>query len=302
MVRHSGKRHDLTALPRHSAVKVGAENDDSSVFFGVKRPKETPCDPPPKQIADWVLPGWGSPDGDAQFLATRNFTQGEETITVEFTKDRERVAVFEQWKQRREKWVNLNLVGSLTSTAYAIGGGQQAGTAFVGGVSRASLLGGTAGSWVDLHPAASTGSAALAASGGQQAEVVIVGGVQRASLWSGTAASWADLHALLPAEFSSSAARGTSTDGINTTSPATWSEMRGDASKPSFGHSRSPPWFHSSPRSSLVFVVLATMATVTEPTRFPAFTGVSSPSPVSPRRDTSRTRSVGRPPLGPWSS
>lgn len=58
---------------------------------------------------------------------------------------------------------------------------------------------------------------------------------------------------------------------------------------------------HSSPQPSPVFVGLATVATVTEPTRIPAFTGVSSPSPVSPRRDASRTRSVGRPPLGPWS-
>ena len=29
---------DLTALPRHSAVRVGAQNDDSSVLLWVKRP------------------------------------------------------------------------------------------------------------------------------------------------------------------------------------------------------------------------------------------------------------------------
>lgn len=96
---------DLTALPRHSAVKVGAENDDSSVLLWVKRPKETPCDAPPKSIAEWVLPGWANPDGDAQFLATRNFKQGEETTTVAFTDDPSRVAAFEQWKQKRENWV-----------------------------------------------------------------------------------------------------------------------------------------------------------------------------------------------------
>ncbi len=47
---------------------------------------------------------------------------------------------------------------------------------------------------------------------------------------------------------------------------------------------------HSSAQPSPASVGLATVATVTEPTRFPAFTGVSSPSPVSPRRDTSRIR------------
>ena len=96
---------DLTALPRHSAVRVGAENDDSSVLLWVKRPKETPCDPPPESIADWVLPGWAVPDGDAQFLATRNFKQGEKTTTVAFTDDPARVAAFAQWKQKRQKWV-----------------------------------------------------------------------------------------------------------------------------------------------------------------------------------------------------
>jgi len=96
---------DLTALPRHSAVKVGAENDDSSVLLCVKRPKENPCDQPPVSIADWVLPGWASPDGEAQFHSTRNLKQGEETTTVAFTDDSARVVVFEQWKQKRDKWV-----------------------------------------------------------------------------------------------------------------------------------------------------------------------------------------------------
>ncbi|MCW5769488.1 MAG: AAA family ATPase [Phycisphaeraceae bacterium] len=100
---------DLTALPRHSAVRVGAENDDSSVLLWVKRPKETPCDPPPTSITDWVLPGWSSPDGDAQVLASRNFMQGEETITVAFAQDPGRAAAFEHWKQSREKWVAAEL-------------------------------------------------------------------------------------------------------------------------------------------------------------------------------------------------
>ena len=96
---------DLTTLPRHSSVRVGAENDDSSVLLWVKRPKETPCDLPPVSITDWVLPGWGSPDGDANFQSTRNFKDGEETTTVAFADDANRVAAFEQWKKKRDKWV-----------------------------------------------------------------------------------------------------------------------------------------------------------------------------------------------------
>ncbi|MFN8817506.1 MAG: AAA domain-containing protein [bacterium] len=100
---------DLSTLPRHPAVKVGAENDDSSIVLWVKRPKETPCDPPPQLIADWVLPGWALPDGDAQFLATRNLKQGEETTTVAFTDDPDRVTAFAQWKKKREKWIVAEL-------------------------------------------------------------------------------------------------------------------------------------------------------------------------------------------------
>lgn len=46
---------------------------------------------------------------------------------------------------------NLNPGGAALSFGYAADGGQQAGTAFVDGVQRASLWAGTAGSWVDLH-------------------------------------------------------------------------------------------------------------------------------------------------------
>lgn len=100
---------DLTDLPTHSAIKIGDENEDSSVLLYVKRPKETLCDQPPKSIADWVLPGWASPDGEARFLATRNIKHGEETTTVSFTDDSARVSAFEQWKQKRAKWVVAEL-------------------------------------------------------------------------------------------------------------------------------------------------------------------------------------------------
>lgn len=95
---------DLTTLPRHPAIRLGQEADDGAVVLWVKRPKETPCDPPPKVIADWVLPGWASPEGEAQFQQGRNVKQDDETISVAFADDPDRVAAFEAWQEKRAKW------------------------------------------------------------------------------------------------------------------------------------------------------------------------------------------------------
>lgn len=95
---------DLTTLPRHPAVRLGQEADDGAVLLWVKRPRETPCDPPPKAVADWVLPGWASPEGEAQVQQCRNIEQGEETVTIAFDDDPDRVSTFEAWKERRDRW------------------------------------------------------------------------------------------------------------------------------------------------------------------------------------------------------
>jgi hypothetical protein len=95
---------DLTTLPRHPAIRLGQEADDGAVVLWVKRPEETPCDPPPKAIADWVLPGWASPEGEAQFQPSRNVKQDDETITLAFADDPDRVTAFEAWKEKRAKW------------------------------------------------------------------------------------------------------------------------------------------------------------------------------------------------------
>jgi very-short-patch-repair endonuclease len=95
---------DLATLPQHPSVRVGQEADDGSVVLWVKRPKETACDQPPSTIADWVLPGWASPEGEAQVQKTRNVEQGEATVTVAFAADPGRVATFEAWREKRDKW------------------------------------------------------------------------------------------------------------------------------------------------------------------------------------------------------
>jgi hypothetical protein len=94
-------------------------------------------------------------------------------------------------------WVNLNPAGATQSVAMAINGGQQVGNARVGGVQRASLWNGSAGSWVDLSPSGSPDSAARGVHAGVQVGYVVLQSnptVGRASLWTGSAASRTDLH------------------------------------------------------------------------------------------------------------
>lgn len=105
---------------------------------------------------------------------------------------------------------NLHPAGTLLSSGYGVGSGQQVGYAQLGptfGTARASLWTGSAASWVNLQPAGAEYSLAYGADGGQQVGETYVGCCPHAALWSGTAASWVDLH---PAGQSSSSAFGVS--------------------------------------------------------------------------------------------
>jgi len=91
--------------------------------------------------------------------------------------------------------IYLNPSKASSSVATGVADGQQVGRATVGGIGRASLWRGSAGTWVDLQPAEWASSVASGVGGGQQVGYVIDGaGVHHASLWTGSAGSWVDLH------------------------------------------------------------------------------------------------------------
>lgn len=108
------------------------------------------------------------------------------------------------WSGTPESKVDLHPTGATSSQAAAISGGQQAGSAVVGGVQHAGLWHGTAESWVDLHPAGAASSVAVGTNGIQQVGDAVVGGQKRAGLWSGSAASWIDLNPIEATESSAS--------------------------------------------------------------------------------------------------
>jgi hypothetical protein len=101
--------------------------------------------------------------------------------------------------------VFLHPEGATSSSAEAVDGNVQVGTARFGNEFRAYLWRGSAASGVELHQPGALYSYGNGAGGGLQAGSVF----QHAALWSGTAASWVDLH---PPEAYNSFARGT--DGV----------------------------------------------------------------------------------------
>jgi hypothetical protein len=116
-------------------------------------------------------------------------------------------------------WVNLHPTSMISSWAYGVADGQQAGVVRVladGGASHAALWTGSAASWVDLHPAGYLNSQAWAVAKGMQVGRIVSSGVAHAALWKGTAASLVDLHAFTPSGFVSSEARAIWTDATGT--------------------------------------------------------------------------------------
>src|SRR5437867_2998710 len=71
----------------------------------VQRAWLTPCPNPPNVLNDWLKPTWQSVDGEVDVLESRNFVSKEkETVTVQFTDDRERVEALNAWNAARERW------------------------------------------------------------------------------------------------------------------------------------------------------------------------------------------------------
>lgn len=119
------------------------------------------------------------------------------------------------WNGSPQSWIDLSPTGSVGSAVHGMTPTQQVGYAtFSGGVDRASLWNGSAASWEDLHPATAASSVAWAASGSSQVGFAVIDGQRHACIWSGDSASWVDIHPFLGTGFSSSEARGVSSDGV----------------------------------------------------------------------------------------
>jgi very-short-patch-repair endonuclease len=106
--------HDL---PDHPSIRRGAIEDTSSEFEGdeatniddfilkVSRPKLTNPPDPPKEIVLWLQPGWQQIDGKVIVESSVRSGTGNQMVTINFSDDPQRKRLLEEWKIRRDNWL-----------------------------------------------------------------------------------------------------------------------------------------------------------------------------------------------------
>lgn len=102
----------LDAWPVHPCIVVqhGDRFDDEDTeaemeqLIRIRRPHLTPCPKPPVTLDGWLKPGWQAADAETTVLESRNFLEGNKTITVAFKEDAERVTSLNVWAVARSRW------------------------------------------------------------------------------------------------------------------------------------------------------------------------------------------------------
>ena len=106
----------LSAWPVHPCINIcwGDSPDDADAestsadpepLIRIRRASLTPCPKPPAILIDWLKPGWESVDGKVEVLAAQNIQdQHQQTLTIAFAQEPNRVAALERWSAERAKW------------------------------------------------------------------------------------------------------------------------------------------------------------------------------------------------------
>ena len=110
----------LRELPDHPSIKRGVAKsissksksadhspDDAAVGFllKVQRPALTSSPEPPREIADWLEPGWDDPSGEPSVIISReDFDNPGQSRPISFSDDPSRLAALHRWKSARENW------------------------------------------------------------------------------------------------------------------------------------------------------------------------------------------------------
>ena len=109
----------LETWPAHPCIEVfrGDRTEDDEAggsdanaemlpIIRIKRAGLTQCPKPPDVLDGGLKPGWQTVEADPATLPVQNIPHKEKgSIAVGFSDDGERVAVFEEWKVIRAKWV-----------------------------------------------------------------------------------------------------------------------------------------------------------------------------------------------------
>jgi hypothetical protein len=94
----------LKNLPKHTTIRCGNDTDENEQYIlKISRPKLVSAPAPPKEIEDWLLPGWDDCFKEARVveLETEIDRDGNEVKTY-FNDDPKRVRVIGAWLAARK--------------------------------------------------------------------------------------------------------------------------------------------------------------------------------------------------------
>jgi len=101
---------DHPAMQIHRPVKVENSQEIPDVLLRVRRPAISRCPEPPSSLIGWLLPNWGDPLKTPEYAQSQNAVQqddegNEQTVTIQFEDEEERVNDFLEWTVKRDAWV-----------------------------------------------------------------------------------------------------------------------------------------------------------------------------------------------------
>ncbi len=108
----------LHDLPEHPCIRRGVylntvgsdENDEGNsnddFILKVSRPKLIDAPAPPKEIIAWLRNGWQQINGQVSVEPTQKRGEGSYALTISFNDDPQRPLLLEEWKRRRERWID----------------------------------------------------------------------------------------------------------------------------------------------------------------------------------------------------
>ncbi len=102
----------LADLPSHSSVELFQQlsttedrTEDSDLVLRLSRPVITPCPTPPRELSEWLKPGWQEVSGRAETRESRNVVDKDGNTSIEqFAASSERPSLFQPWNRQREQW------------------------------------------------------------------------------------------------------------------------------------------------------------------------------------------------------
>lgn len=84
------------------------ETDAGNVLLSVRKPRLEPCPKPGRELENWLIEGWESPQNEPQAHAFQSYGKPERLEW--FDEEPERVSAFKSWKKKRDVWAQRQLI------------------------------------------------------------------------------------------------------------------------------------------------------------------------------------------------